>query len=186
MGEFVEQSLEELLPVYEQLERVQLFKPNEVRQVIKRCRRYEYRLHKQTKRPDDFVNYAEYMTDLLRLIKRRRKAINYFHKTAEIDNTVRNKAEALYRRCTHRFQDRLDIWLKRLSFAKYAKMRLTASKIYSSLLKVHGGDPKLWQDAANWEFTVNRSAVNARALLQQALRRFPQNRHLYLTLFDIE
>uniref|UniRef100_A0A914XLG8 U3 small nucleolar RNA-associated protein 6 n=1 Tax=Plectus sambesii TaxID=2011161 RepID=A0A914XLG8_9BILA len=80
MGEFVEQSLEELLPVYEQLERVQLFKPNEV----------------------------------------------------------------------------------------------------------HGGDPKLWQDAANWEFTVNRSAVNARALLQQALRRFPQNRHLYLTLFDIE
>jgi hypothetical protein len=76
------------------------------------------------------------MTDLLRLIRRRRKAINYFHKTAEIDNAVRNKVEALYRRCTHRFQERLDIWMKRLEFAKWAKMRAVVSKVYSSVLKV--------------------------------------------------
>jgi hypothetical protein len=47
MGEFVEQSLEELLPVFEQLEQAQLFQNGEVRLFIKRCRRYEYRLHKQ-------------------------------------------------------------------------------------------------------------------------------------------
>jgi hypothetical protein len=54
------------------------------------------------------------------------------------------------------------------------------------VLQVHGSDPTLWRSAAQWEFSVNRSAMNARALLQQALRRFPQNHHLYLALFDVE
>lgn len=47
MGEFVEQSLESLLPTFEQLSHVQLFTESEVNAFVKRCRQFEYRLNKQ-------------------------------------------------------------------------------------------------------------------------------------------
>lgn len=47
MGEFVENSLEGLLPVYEQLGNVELLTPEEITGFIKKCRRYEYRIQKR-------------------------------------------------------------------------------------------------------------------------------------------
>jgi hypothetical protein len=47
MGEFVERSLEDLVPTFEQLQRVQIFSPAETQQIIKKCRQLEYRIQKQ-------------------------------------------------------------------------------------------------------------------------------------------
>jgi U3 small nucleolar RNA-associated protein 6 len=54
------------------------------------------------------------------------------------------------------------------------------------MLQVHGNNVKLWQEAASWEFFKNQSAENARRLLQLALRHFPTDPGLWLTLFNIE
>lgn len=46
MAEFVEENLERLLPFFEVLHYGALFSKGEVNEFIKRCRNYEYRIHK--------------------------------------------------------------------------------------------------------------------------------------------
>ena len=47
MAEFVEKALEELLPLFEQLKLVQLFTAEEVDELIKTCRAFEYKINKR-------------------------------------------------------------------------------------------------------------------------------------------
>lgn len=47
MGEFVEENFEKLLPLFEELKNVDILSHEEVQELVKRCRRYEYRLAKQ-------------------------------------------------------------------------------------------------------------------------------------------
>ena len=46
MSEFVEASLERLIPVFELLQTIGLFSKIEVKRFVKRCRNFEYRLQK--------------------------------------------------------------------------------------------------------------------------------------------
>uniref|UniRef100_A0A0K0D518 V-type proton ATPase subunit a n=1 Tax=Angiostrongylus cantonensis TaxID=6313 RepID=A0A0K0D518_ANGCA len=75
MGEFVEESLEGLLSVFEQIGELQLFTSKELNTFIKRCRQFEYRLNKKQKIPRDFNLYAEYLCDFLNLLKLRRTRV---------------------------------------------------------------------------------------------------------------
>uniref|UniRef100_A0A0M3HW62 J domain-containing protein n=1 Tax=Ascaris lumbricoides TaxID=6252 RepID=A0A0M3HW62_ASCLU len=104
MSEFVEESLERLLPVYELLHTVQLLTTEEVNEFIKRCRNYEYRLQKSVKDPNDFMLYADYLRGALRLIRIRRRRLKYFFKHNEIDGAIKGKIADIYRRCSERFQ----------------------------------------------------------------------------------
>ncbi|KAK6041192.1 U3 small nucleolar RNA-associated protein 6 [Cooperia oncophora] len=104
MGEFVEHSLESLLPTFEQLSYVQLFTESEVNAFIKRCRQFEYRLNKHEKTPRDFNLYADYLCDFLTLLKARRVKMQFWEKKKLIDVPMRKKVASIYRRAADRFQ----------------------------------------------------------------------------------
>uniref|UniRef100_A0A915BZ35 U3 small nucleolar RNA-associated protein 6 n=2 Tax=Parascaris univalens TaxID=6257 RepID=A0A915BZ35_PARUN len=186
MSEFVEESLEQLLSIYELLHTVELLTINEVNEFIKQCRNYEYRLQKTVKDPNDFMLYADYLRDALRLIRIRRGRLKYFLKHNEIDGAIKGKIADIYRRCSERFQGRVDIWRKRLDYLKKENMLARCSKAFFRALQVLGSDVKLRVEAARWEFEKNKSIDNARLHLQLGLRSFPESHLLWITFFHIE
>lgn len=114
MAEFVLKRAEEMLPEFEQMERVGLFSDHEVRgcgvihmifhedfmlrfesllffqikSIIKKTRNHEYKLVRRTKDKKDFLSYIQYKIHLLSLIGKRRKKSNYFFKKDEIEFAI--------------------------------------------------------------------------------------------------
>ncbi|KAL7078342.1 hypothetical protein ACQ4LE_001946 [Meloidogyne hapla] len=185
MAEFVEKSLEELLPVFEQLKLVQLFSPDEVCDFIKNCRDFEYKLCKQTKVAKDFLAYTKYLEEKLNLIVKRRKELNFLHRYNEIDRPLKNKCAHLYRICAARFK-KMKYHDKEISFLHNAKMFKLCSQAYTRLLQIYAHLPENHLRAARFEFFDNNSAENARTLILMGLRKFPQFIPLWVTHFEIE
>uniref|UniRef100_A0A915NX21 U3 small nucleolar RNA-associated protein 6 N-terminal domain-containing protein n=1 Tax=Meloidogyne floridensis TaxID=298350 RepID=A0A915NX21_9BILA len=185
MAEFVEKSLEELLPVFEQLKLVQLFSPEEVCDFIKNCRDYEYKLCKQTKVAKDFLAYAAYLEEKLDLIVERRKELKFLHRYDQIDRPLKHKCAHLYRICAARFK-KMEYHNKEIAFLHNAKMRKLCSQAYTRLLQIYAHLPENHVRAARFEFFDNNSAENARTLILMGLRKFPQYIPLWVTHFKIE
>ena len=80
MAEYVEQRMEEMLGEVEQLERVELLTHQEVKELLKKRKGFEYKIQKRTKRKEDFLSYIQYETNLLTLIRIRRDMVDYKHK----------------------------------------------------------------------------------------------------------
>ena len=88
MAERVQADLELMLTELEQMQRVGLLSPDEVKMVIKRRKRFEYKLQKQNKVKEDYLTYIQYEASLLDLIEMRRDKIGYLHKKNEIDGAI--------------------------------------------------------------------------------------------------
>ena len=75
MAELVEHNLEGMLNELEQIQRVELLSPEEVKEVVKRRQRFEYKLQKRQKKKEDILAYIQYECALLQLIEMRRDKI---------------------------------------------------------------------------------------------------------------
>jgi U3 small nucleolar RNA-associated protein 6 len=75
MAELVQASLEGMLTELEQMQRVELLGADEVREVIKRRQRFEYKMQKRQKKKEDILAYIQYECALLELIELRREKI---------------------------------------------------------------------------------------------------------------
>ena len=60
MAELVEHNLEGMLNELEQIQRVELLSPEEVKEVVKRRQRFEYKLQKRQKKKEDILAYIQY------------------------------------------------------------------------------------------------------------------------------
>ena len=78
MVEYVEQRMEEMINEVEQIERVNLLLTgDEVKELLRKRKQFEYKLQKRSKSKDDFLEYIQYESNLLRLITMRRESIGY-------------------------------------------------------------------------------------------------------------
>ena len=73
MAELVQAGLESMLTELEQMQRVELLSPEEVREVVKKRQRFEYKLQKRQKKKEDILAYIQYECALLQLIQIRRE-----------------------------------------------------------------------------------------------------------------
>ncbi|KAK3091362.1 hypothetical protein FSP39_019251 [Pinctada imbricata] len=173
MAEFVQQSIEEMLPELEQMARVGLFTSKETRQILKKRKVFEYKLRRKTKHKEDFLQYIQYETNVLELVKKRRKKTGYTFKKAEIDWAISQRIHKLFKLATVRFQDDVKVWLSHIQYAKSNNEKKTVSKLFASLLQVHNKKPGkfyLWLLAAKHEFEEAQNPNNARSLIQRGLR----------------
>ncbi|KAL3876207.1 hypothetical protein ACJMK2_034077 [Sinanodonta woodiana] len=186
MAEFVQQSIEEMIPEMEQMERVGLFTKAETRQILKKRRAYEYKLRRRTKCKEDFLQYIQYEVNLLGLVKERRKRTGYIFKKVEIDISILQRIHKLFRLALVRFKDDIKLWLSYIEFSKSRREKATVSRLFTSLLQMHNKRPDLWIAAAKYEFEYNANSGNARGLLQRGLRFNPESKHLWLEYYRLE
>jgi len=186
MAEYVESNLESMVPELEQLQRVQLFTKGEVNQVLKRRKRFEYKLQKQNKEKADFLAYIQYEMGILSLIELRREKTGYLHKKEEIDYAVARRITKLYKILQHRFQSDVKVWLSHIDFLKRMKWNDVIGRTFRRMLQVHVTNASLWIAAAKYEIEEMGSAENARNLLQEAIRLNPKSRELFKEYFRLE
>ncbi|CAJ0960159.1 unnamed protein product, partial [Mesorhabditis belari] len=186
MGEFVEEKFEKLLPLFEQLKNVDILKNEEVQELVKRCRRYEYRLAKQVKNEADYVVYADYLLDLLELISKRRERLSYAHRYKEIEGIINSKIGGLYFACALRCKKKISLWYKCIDFLVNKKLNSMCSKVFTTALQFHSSDKDLRCRSAKWELSGNNSIENARSQLQLVLRNQHQETTYWICLFEIE
>lgn len=186
MAEYVQQSVEEMLPELEQMERVGLFTAVETRKILKKRTNLEYKLRRRTKCKEDFMRYVQYEVHVLTLVKKRRKKIGYHNKVKDIDVAIIHRIHNLFRLATNRFPDDVKVWLSHIEFSQVRKEKSNVSRLFNKMLQIHTKKPDLWILAAKWELESNNSPDNARLLLQLGLRYLKTSKQLWLEYFRME
>lgn len=186
MADLVQKALEELLPAFENLERLRLFTSTEIKAVVGKCKNYEYKLHNQAYLRPTFVAYIQYLIDFSNLIYIRRKSKKCKRDKDDIERCVSFKIETLFRLACERFKGDKNVWLSRIHFLKTKEQHTKVSKLYMTFLNMHPEDENLWISAAKYEFQQMVNRENARKILQRALRFNCQSEKLWLELFRME
>ncbi|KAL4240664.1 U3 snoRNP protein [Mactra antiquata] len=186
MAEFVERDLEGMVPELEQMKRVGLFKKGEISQITNKRKIYEYKLRRRQKSKDDYMQYVQYETNLLALVKKRRALIGYNFKKLEIDIAIVQRIHKLFRMAISRFPEDIKLWLSYIAFAKQQNDKATVSRQYSKMLQIHNKKPDLWVSAAKYEFEHNTNPDTARSLLQRGIRFNDDSRKLWIEYYRLE
>eukprot|EP00096_Caligus_rogercresseyi_P002029 TRINITY_DN1367_c0_g2_i2.p1 TRINITY_DN1367_c0_g2~~TRINITY_DN1367_c0_g2_i2.p1 ORF type:complete len:362 (+),score=44.26 TRINITY_DN1367_c0_g2_i2:67-1152(+) len=186
MAEFVEQSMEEMLPELEQLQRVQLLSSDEVKQVIKMRRRFEYKIQKKTKNKEDFLSYIQYESSLLSLVSIRRDKIDYEFKKNEIDYSIARRINKLFRILEHRFGKDMKIWMSHIDFLKNMSWKVELSKVLRRFIQAHTAKPEVWMLSAKVELEFIGNPDTARKIMLEGLRFHPDSQDLYREYFRLE
>lgn len=177
---------EEMLPEVEQMERMLMFEKDELRTIAKKRKEFEYKIQRRTKNKEDYLRYIQYEMDLLKLIRLRREKMGYQQKKANIDFTIGNRVNKLFKQAIFRFQDDVRLWLSYIKFCKQVRFYSCVSRMLVRMLQVHSDKPQLWKLAAKWEFEESQSVENARQFLLRGLRAHPDSRLLYAEAFRME
>lgn len=114
------------------------------RGIAKKRKEYEYKIQRHTKCKEDYLRYIQYEMDLMKLIKQRREVkiishyspnamcassvchVDYFlqkygitQKKSDIDYTIANKVNQLYKQAIFKFQDDIRFWISYMKFCKH-------------------------------------------------------------------
>uniref|UniRef100_A0A8B9IEE8 UTP6 small subunit processome component n=1 Tax=Anser cygnoides TaxID=8845 RepID=A0A8B9IEE8_ANSCY len=181
MAERIEQRLEDRIPELEQLERVGLFTPKEIRAVLRKASALEYKIQRRALRKEDFVNYIQYEINLLELIKKRRARIGYSFKKEEIESSIVHRVHSLFKRATGKWKEDVQLWLSHVAFCK---QWVSFQNAY--LIDSRHWVTALWIMAAKWEMETRLSSESARHLFLRALRFHPECPKLYQEYFRME
>ncbi|XP_041364747.1 U3 small nucleolar RNA-associated protein 6 homolog [Gigantopelta aegis] len=186
MAEFVQQSIEEMIPELEQMQRIGLFEKSETRKILKKRQAFEYKLRRKTKCKEDFLQYIQYEINVLAMVKHRREKLHHAFKRLEIEVSIMQRIHKLFRLVCNRFQYDVKLWLSHIQFAKAGNEKATVSRLFTRMLQVHNKKSELWILAAKWEFEENISPDNARSLMQRGLRFNPESKKLWLEYYRLE
>jgi len=185
MAERVQADLELMLTELEQMQRVNLLSPEEVKVLIKRRKRFEYKLQKQTKIKEDILAYIQYEGCLLDLIELRRDKIGYLHKKNEIDGAISKRIHKLFKIVEHRFgQTDPKVWITHLNFLERMDWKVESGKILRRFLQILSHNEEVWVFAARLQF--KQGIEFARTLLLEGLRFHPKSVIIYREYFMLE
>lgn len=182
----MEKRCEDMIPELEQMERIKLFDKNEIRGIAKKLREYEYKIQRHTKCKEDYLRYIQYEMDLLKLIKQRRDKFGITQKKSDIDHTIANKMNHLYKDAIFKFQDDIRFWIAYMKFCKHVRFHSNVTHMLGRMLQVHQDKPKCWHIAARWEIEENKNKQNARQFLLRGLHIHPNSQLLFVDAFKLE
>lgn len=188
MAEYVHQTLEEMVPELEEMSRVGLFTVKETKTILKKREGCEYKLRQLTKTKEAFLNYIEYETKLLELLKFRRKNTGQENLKKGIEKAIADRIHKLYRMLTTRFREYVQFWEMHVDFSKKMNEKAYVTRLYEQVLKLHPRNEALWVKAAHWESSPegNGNPHQARTILLKGQRTNPDSEIIFLQMFLLE
>lgn len=182
----MEKRCEDMIPELEQMEKLKLFDRKEIRNIAKKWKEYEYKIHRHEKCKEDYLRYIQYEMNLLKLIKQRRDKYKITQKKSDIDYAITNKINNLYKDAISRFQDDHRFWIAYMKFCKHVHFHSDISTMLSRMLQIHGDKPECWHIAATWELEEKKNKHNAQQFLLRGLQLHPESQLLYIDAFKLE
>lgn len=190
MADVVQCKLERMLPELDDLERRGLFSRQEIAEIVKQRRKFEYRLKRPSPLKQDFVSYIDYekSLDSLRLLRKKaqmKKTGDRKLKKSVSDYAGVSRIIEIYRLATNRFKGDVELWFQYLEFCR-ERRNGRMKKALAQAIRFHPKVPGVWIYAAAWEFDNNLNAAAARALMHSGLRACPTSEHLWVEYLRME
>ncbi|KAK8786667.1 hypothetical protein V5799_023552 [Amblyomma americanum] len=170
MAELVQKNIESFIPELEQMERVGLADRDEVREILRRRKRFEYRLRRRKKSKEDYLTYIQYELNLYELLQKRRARLRIGDKKPEIDFIITKRINRLFKKAVLMFSGDTKLWLSHISFCVKMGWNHVVGTLYTRMLNLHSHKPEMWVAAAKWHLESNASPELARKLLQKGLQ----------------
>ncbi|XAR69929.1 hypothetical protein NMG60_11001702 [Bertholletia excelsa] len=193
MADVVQYRLERMVNELEDLERRGLFSRQEIAEVVKQRRKFEYRLKRPSPLKQDFLAYIEYEKQLESLRLLRKKAVarelkekgNKKMKKSLSDFAGVSRILEIYRLATNRFKGDIELWFQYMEFCRQRRNG-RIKEVLAQVIRFHPKVPGVWIYAAAWEFDHNLNAAAARALMQSGLRVCPTSEDLWVEYLRME
>ncbi|XP_075486834.1 uncharacterized protein LOC142526370 [Primulina tabacum] len=190
MADVVQFKLERMLDELDDLERRGLFSRREIAEIVKRRRKFEYRLKRPSPLKQDFLVYIDYEKNLeaLRLLRKKslsNKSGGKKSKKSVSDYAGVSRILEIYRLATNRFKGDIELWFQYLEFCK-ERGNGRMKKALAQLVRFHPKVPGVWIYAAAWEFDQNLNVSAARSLMQNGLRVCPASEDLWIEYIRME
>ncbi|XP_041986309.1 U3 small nucleolar RNA-associated protein 6 homolog [Aricia agestis] len=186
MAEQVNQRIESMIGELEQMRRTNLYQDEEIKEISRKRKEFEYRIQRRMKAKDDFVQYIAFELALLEDIVLRRKQLKMTEKKRDIEFAIAGRVNKVFKQFLFRFQDDIAIYFEYLKFCRSVGFDFAVSSIIGQMLQIHGDKPKAWQLASYWEKKEANNLENAASFLLKGIHRHPEADFLYLDLFEIE
>lgn len=97
MAEIVQKNIESFIPELEQMERVGLATRDQVREILRRRKRFEYRLRRRKRTKEDYLTYIQYEINVYALLQKRRARLRIGQKKLEIDLVIAKRINKLFK-----------------------------------------------------------------------------------------
>lgn len=194
MADVVQYRLERMVDELDDLERRGIFTRDEISEIVKQRRKFEYRLKRPSPLKQDFIAYIDYESQLDELRRLRRKAVaiqsgdeekKKKKKKSISDYAGVAKIVEIYRLATRRFKGDISLWFKYLEFCRQ-KRNGRMKKVLAQVIRFHPKVAEVWIYAAAWEFDRNLNVAAARALMQNGLRVCPNSEDLWVEYLRME
>ncbi|XP_010666961.2 uncharacterized protein LOC104884066 [Beta vulgaris subsp. vulgaris] len=193
MADVVQHRLERMVPELDDLEKRSLFDRREIAEIVKKRRKFEYRLQRPSPLKQDFIDYIDYEKQLDRLRVLRKKTVsrqlkdkgNKKMKKSLSDYAGVRRIIEIYRIATSRFKGDLELWFQYLEFCK-EKNNGRMKKVLGQVIRFHPKVPAVWIYAAAWEFDHNLNVRAAHVIMQMGLRSCPSSEDLWVEFLRME
>ncbi|KAF8410733.1 hypothetical protein HHK36_003270 [Tetracentron sinense] len=193
MADVVQYRLERMLDELEDLERRDLFSSREIAEIVKRRRKFEYRLKRPSPLKQDYLAYIHYEKQLDSLRRLRKKSVgrdlkkkgNKKLKKSVSDFAGMSRILEIYRLAVMRYKGDIDLWFQYLEFCR-ERGNGRMKQVLAQVIRFHPKVPGLWIYAAAWEFDHNLNVDAARALMQSGLRACPNSEDLWVEYLRME
>ncbi|EEF43845.1 U3 small nucleolar RNA-associated protein 6 homolog [Ricinus communis] len=193
MADTVQYRLERMVDELDDLERRGFFTHQEIAEIVKQRRKFEYRLKRPSPLKQDYLAYIEYETQLDTLRRLRKKSVardlkekgNKKMKMSVSDFAGVSRIVDIYRLAVTRYKGDIDLWFRYLEFCR-ARRNGRMKKVLAQLIRFHPKVPGVWIYAAAWEFDHNLNVAAARALMQSGLRVCPNSEDLWIEYLRME
>lgn len=192
MADTVAYHMERMLPELEDLEQRGLFSRDEIKEIARQRRDFEYLLKRHSALKQDFLRYVDYETQLETIRRARKKVLceSLKAKGESWRNSICDRSNAMrimmiYERAVTKFKGDLELWLR---YAEFCRARGTrrVQKVMMKAIQLHPAVPGLWIYAAVWEAEHNSNVTAARSLMQQGIRSCPKSEILWHEYFRME
>ncbi|CAG5135929.1 unnamed protein product, partial [Candidula unifasciata] len=178
MAEYVHQTLEEMIPELEEMNKLGLFSVKETKIILKNRENHEYKLRQLTKTKAMFLNYIDYEKKVLELLKIRRKKLGLDSKKRDIEKSIADRIHKLYRLMITRFPEDVSLWEQHIQLSKDLKEKAYVTRLYNQVLKIHSHSQELTRGNANSEL--------AREILLKGQRVNPESQVIILEMYRME
>lgn len=123
MADVVQFKLERMLDEIEDLHKRGLFSREELNEIVKQRRKFEYRLKRPSPLKQDFLAYIDYekKLDALRVLRKKsvlRKSGDTRSKKSVSDFAGVSRIIDIYRLATNRFKGDIELWFQYLEFCR--------------------------------------------------------------------
>ncbi|XP_050214045.1 uncharacterized protein LOC126665322 [Mercurialis annua] len=194
MADTVQYRLERMVDELDDLEKRGIFTHQEISEIVKQRRKFEYRLKRPSPLKQDYLAYIDYELQVDSLRRLRKKSIardlenkgsNKRMKTSVSDLAGVSKIADIYRLAVTRYKGDIDLWFQYLEFCRQRRNG-RMKKVLAQLIRFHPKVPGVWIYAAAWEFDHNLNVSAARALMQSGLRVCPNSEDLWIEYLRME